>query len=244
MQSQLLKSAWCRASCRSALNHVTRSLSGAVSAYAAASSGTRSSNHTEQRLHAALGSHALGICCMSAQAPDAKKHNHILIFMCRSPYPKCARLDGSCQKYNRLLNFVCRSPYQKCARLDGIRQLPKIQPLTHLRVQVALKSVRAWTASGSCLVARNTHTHLLSASRPIRSVRAWTASGSCLVTPLAISRSSRSGRLACRRASVPDSAPTGLWFLPLYCVGSDTCAATRHSLLQHASLDKTVTTGL
>ena len=34
----------------------------------------------------------------------------------------------------------------------------------------------------------------------------------------------------CRRASVPDSAPTGLWFFPLYCVGSDTCAAMRHSL--------------
>ena len=29
----------------------------------------------------------------------------------------------------------------------------------------------------------------------------------------------------CTRASVPDSAPTGLWFFPLYCVGSDTCAA-------------------
>jgi len=57
-----------------------------------------------------------------------------------------------------------------------------------------------------------------------RRARAWMASGSCLVTPLAISRSSRSGRLACSRASVPDSAPTGLWFLPLYCVGSDTCA--------------------
>ena len=39
--------------------------------------------------------------------------------------------------------------------------------------------------------------------------RAWIGSGSCLVTPLAISRSSRSGRLACSRASAPLSAPTG-----------------------------------
>ena len=54
----------------------------------------------------------------------------------------------------------------------------------------------------------------------------WTGSGSCLVTPFAISRSSRSGRLACSLASAPDRAPTGSCVLPLYCVGSDTCSIT------------------
>lgn len=33
------------------------------------------------------------------------------------------------------------------------------------------------------------------------------------------------GMPTCRRASVDDRAPTGSWFLPLYCVGSETCTA-------------------
>ena len=57
----------------------------------------------------------------------------------------------------------------------------------------------------------------------ILAVALCTTPGSCLVTPLAISRSSRSWRLDCRRASALDNAPTGSWFLPLYCVGSETC---------------------
>ena len=57
----------------------------------------------------------------------------------------------------------------------------------------------------------------------ILAVASCRGSGSCFETPLAISRSSRRGLLACRRARAEDKPPTGSWFLPLYCVGNDTC---------------------
>lgn len=61
------------------------------------------------------------------------------------------------------------------------------------------------------------------------SVLTCTDSGSCLVMPLAISRSSRSGRLACSLARALLRAPTGACAPSLYCVGSDTCAAVYRS---------------
>ncbi len=69
--------------------------------------------------------------------------------------------------------------------------------------------------------------HTPAAHSSILAVTFCTASGSCLVTPLATSRSSRRGLLACRRERALESAPTGSWFLLLYWVGSETCAAIR-----------------
>ena len=54
-------------------------------------------------------------------------------------------------------------------------------------------------------------------------VISWMGSGIALVSAFACSRSSRSGLFACSRPNAEDSAPTGSWFLLLYCVGSDTC---------------------
>ena len=62
----------------------------------------------------------------------------------------------------------------------------------------------------------------MSAHSSILAVASCTFSGSCFVMPFAISRSSRSGLLACSLASAPDRAPTGACFCPLNCVGSDT----------------------
>jgi len=57
----------------------------------------------------------------------------------------------------------------------------------------------------------------------ILAVASCSGSGSCFDADLASSRSSRSGLLACRRASAELSPPTGSWFFPLNCVGRDTC---------------------